>query len=250
VHSTGADPNAIAVTRVRYNSITGELTDVDIAFNDEFFDFTIVPPNPTIGDTLNKKDVENVAVHEIGHYSGLGDIHNPGYPQYVPFMGAGNDSVTMYGFIMNGETSKRSLDSPDTAGIGYIYRTIPQSKVDLILVFDGAGNFASPSAYNGFVPAKNSAADLLQRMRIGDRVGVLKLPSTVVSPLVTIQDSISRANLISAVNSMTVGGTSGIGSGLQTGVSLLTSSPIRRKHGTRPEQHTCRHNRRRVLLDV
>ncbi len=134
-------------------------------------------------------------MHEVGHFSGLGDIYNPGFPQYLPFMGTDNDTVTMYGFIRNGEVVKRDLDVPDTSGIGYIYRNIPRTRMDVVLIFDGAGNFASPSAYNGFVPAKNNAAALIQKMRTGDRVGVIRLPNTIISPLTTIQDSASRSGV-------------------------------------------------------
>ncbi len=45
-----------------------------------------------------KLDVQNVATHEIGHFSGLSDIYNSdddGY--YLPEMGASNEEQTMYG---------------------------------------------------------------------------------------------------------------------------------------------------------
>ncbi|MDL1893407.1 hypothetical protein FBQ87_11045, partial [Sphingobacteriales bacterium CHB3] len=205
IYITQADPATIAVTRVRYNSITGEFTDVDIAFNAEHFPFVIVPPNPSPADTAGKKDVQNVATHEIGHYSGLGDIYDPGYPQYVPFMGEGNDFVTMFGFIKNGEVSKRELHPPDTAGIGYIFRNLPQSNIDVVLVFDGAGSFTSTHA--AFNPAKNSAVELVEKMRVGDRIGVIRLPNTVVSDLISIQDNASRALAISRIENMLAGGT-------------------------------------------
>ena len=222
--ATGADPATIAVTRVRYNTITGEFTDVDIAFNAENFVFNIAPPNPIPADTSGKKDVQNVATHEVGHYSGLGDIYDPGYPQYVPFMGQGNDFVTMFGFIRNGEVSKRSLHDPDTAGIGYIFRNIPQSSVDVVLVFDGAGSFTTTQ--HAFDPAKNSATELVQKLRVGDRIGVVRLPNTVVLNLTTIQNQASRTTAMNAINGMTSGGTSFLGQGVQTGLGLMTASPL------------------------
>ena len=111
---TGADQNVIAVTRVRYNALNGEMTDVDIAFNaksaanPDGFDFgvsTADDPDGTI------RDLENVAVHEIGHYSGLGDIYNPGYPPYVPPWVRGTSDWTMYGIIRGSEIQKRTLEA-------------------------------------------------------------------------------------------------------------------------------------------
>ncbi|MBK7258184.1 MAG: hypothetical protein IPI01_10350 [Ignavibacteriae bacterium] len=49
------------------------------------------------------RDLSNVAVHEIGHYGGLGDIYDPGYPPYVPAMGSGSGDWTMYGIIRGSE---------------------------------------------------------------------------------------------------------------------------------------------------
>jgi len=112
---TGADENTIAITRVRYNAITGEMTDVDIAYNDQDFDWS--NPTPESGDM----DPQNVATHEAGHVSGLGDIFNPGNPGYVSQMGDGNELQTMYGLIAEEEIDKRTLNSGDIAGIEYIY---------------------------------------------------------------------------------------------------------------------------------
>ena len=80
---------AAAVTRVRYNAITGEFFDVDIAFNGQPVSLvTNLPftwavntdPNNVIETSL---DVRNVATHEIGHYSALKDLYNPGDAGYI-----------------------------------------------------------------------------------------------------------------------------------------------------------------------
>ena len=88
---TGSDSNAVAVTRVRYNSINGEITDADIAFDAEHFDWTEV----TAGPEAITMDVQNVTAHEAGHFGGLGDIYDPGDPGYIPAMGDSNANVTM-----------------------------------------------------------------------------------------------------------------------------------------------------------
>jgi parallel beta-helix repeat protein len=80
---TGIDPSAIAVTRVRYNALNGQITDADIAFDAQHFFWDATGGNP------ESMDVENVTAHEAGHFSGLGDIYNPGDPGYAPSMGAG-----------------------------------------------------------------------------------------------------------------------------------------------------------------
>ncbi len=110
-------PQAAAVTRVRYNSITGEFFDVDIAFNavpisskGTRFSWKISSTTDELPlDDDYDLDVENVATHEIGHFSGLADLYEPGDPGYIAeIMGVGNADQTMYGRVGN-ETTKRSL---------------------------------------------------------------------------------------------------------------------------------------------
>lgn len=58
----------------------------------------------------NMMDFQNIAVHELGHGFGLGDIYDASCSQ-----------VTMYGYSEVGETDKRSLDSADIEGINALY---------------------------------------------------------------------------------------------------------------------------------
>ena len=181
--STEAPTNVLAVTRVRYNSLNGEITDADIAINGQpvslngFGQFYW----STTGD-IDKVDVQNTATHEIGHYSGLADLYNPGDFLYTLDMKNNNQGATMYGRIDVGELSKRDLHpisytnqadvtNYDIGGINYIYNNLDSVYYDIVLVFDGSANFISPVVLNGFVPSKNAAAQLTSNLRMGDKIG-------------------------------------------------------------------------------
>ena len=183
--------NVLASTRVRYNVLTGENIDIDIAFNDvprfssqntNFF------WSATGSGTDGKLDVQNVAAHEIGHFTGLKDLYNPGDPAYALGigMGAHNEDQTLYGRININELKKRTLyddgNSPrvegDIAGIEAIYNAVDNSLADIVLVFDGSANFVSENVYNGFTPSKNSALELVNKLRDGDRIAIVNSNTT------------------------------------------------------------------------
>jgi parallel beta-helix repeat protein len=184
--STGAPTNVVAVTRVRYNALNGEMVDIDIAFNGD-------PISLTTGEhriwavadpDSNEIDVQNVATHEIGHYSGLADLYNPGDDNYSTGMGNNNHPATMYGRIDQGEIYKQDLypgtyseqldvTQYDIGGINYIYKNLGDVYYDIVLVFDGSTNFTSPEVLNGFEPSKRAAVELLYRLRNGDKIGLV-----------------------------------------------------------------------------
>ncbi len=95
---TATYPNALAVTAVWYNSLTGIIVEVDMAMNADL-------PWATDGRG-NAYDVRNIVTHEAGHWVMLGDLYNKP---------AGEQ--TMFGYGAKGETKKRSLQSGDVAGI-------------------------------------------------------------------------------------------------------------------------------------
>ena len=108
-------PNAIAVTMVWYNTQTGLIIDVDMAFNsnstfawhqNDFGEEWTEDRDPVAYDV----DVQNIATHEAGHWLMLGDMYNKP---------AGEQ--TMFGISAEFDLQKRTLESGDMAGIEEIY---------------------------------------------------------------------------------------------------------------------------------
>ncbi len=96
------EPDAIALTSLTFDTVTGEVFDADIEFNAEFFDFGVNGEN-----TL--ADIQNTATHEIGHALGLGHSDDP--------------SATMYNSAIPGDTIKRDLNEDDISGLCALYPT-------------------------------------------------------------------------------------------------------------------------------
>jgi hypothetical protein len=138
-------------------------------------------------------------------------------------MGLGNEDVTMFGLIAPGETSKRSLEEPDSIAIASLYGLVPPSRVDLVMVFDPSDSYSITQG--AFEASRNSALELIPKMRSGDRLGVVVMPNTVVLPLTAMGDSTGREQANAAINSILAGGPSAIGSGLQTAESQLDLAP-------------------------
>src|SRR3989344_7175040 len=93
------DSGVIGVTSVWYTRVGKRLVEFDMLLNTDF----------TWGDAdLNSSvmDLQNIAVHELGHSVGLGDIYSTSCL-----------SVTMYGYSTEEETSKRTLETADIAGL-------------------------------------------------------------------------------------------------------------------------------------
>ena len=101
----GDYPNdgVIAVTSVWYTRVGKQIVEFDMRFNTRF-DWGDASVNSSV------MDLENIAVHELGHGVGLADIYSTacGY-------------VTMYGYSTEGETSKRTLEQPDITGLQRMY---------------------------------------------------------------------------------------------------------------------------------
>ncbi|MDP2926325.1 MAG: matrixin family metalloprotease [Nanoarchaeota archaeon] len=93
----------IAVTRYWYYPSTMQLVEFDILFNTRY-KWGNAALNPSL------MDLQNIATHELGHGVGLDDIYTSSCNQ-----------VTMYGYSTNGETIKRTLETPDVTGLQTIY---------------------------------------------------------------------------------------------------------------------------------
>jgi hypothetical protein len=96
--------NAIAVTYVRYHSLTGVVVDVDMVFNSRlpWANFVASQDCETFPDAY---DVQNIATHEFGHWIGLEDLYTTTVRD-----------LTMYGYGAGGELKKRSLGVGDALG--------------------------------------------------------------------------------------------------------------------------------------
>ena len=93
----------IAVTSVWYTPIGKQIVEFDIRFNTRF-SWGDASVNPAL------MDLQNIAVHELGHGVGLADIYSTTCSE-----------VTMYGYSTEGETKKRSLEIPDITGLQKMY---------------------------------------------------------------------------------------------------------------------------------
>ena len=84
----------------------------------------------------------------------------------------------MYGFIKDKENAKRTLKPADAAGIAWMYTKVPESHMDLALIFDGSSTFTS--TYNAFDASKNSAEELITKLQYKDRVTIYQFGSLPV----------------------------------------------------------------------
>ena len=91
-----------AWTHYFYWAETGEIWEVDTFFNDHF--------DWCIGANEGEYDVQSIATHEVGHWLSLNHLFSPS-----------NDEMTMYYDPDDNDTSWRSLEWGDEAGVVYIY---------------------------------------------------------------------------------------------------------------------------------
>ena len=80
-----------------------EIIEFDVLFDTDY-DWGDASQNPSL------MDLENIAVHEIGHGLGLKDIYENTCSE-----------VTMYGYSDYGEIKKRSIEQPDIIGLQELY---------------------------------------------------------------------------------------------------------------------------------
>jgi len=99
----------IAVTYVWFNRFTKEVVEFDMVFNSSLSWDNLSGS----GDCVESSafDVENIAVHEIGHIYGIAHTSPNG----------ANNAQSLYPYAREGEIYKRSLASGDLAGIAAKY---------------------------------------------------------------------------------------------------------------------------------
>lgn len=96
---TGATAT-LALTTVTYNVETGEIFDADVEINS-------VGSPLTLGDENVQADLDSIVTHEAGHFLGLSH--------------SCESNATMYAYYQLGDTSLRSLEADDIAGICDVY---------------------------------------------------------------------------------------------------------------------------------
>jgi hypothetical protein len=102
--------DAFGLTLVWHNPDTGEIYDADMQINETIGPLAICQHVCPIGAV----DLQNVMTHEAGHFFGLGHTQVPG--------------ATMSARATVGETSKRSLEDDDRAGLCAIYGDFSQAE--------------------------------------------------------------------------------------------------------------------------
>ncbi len=96
--------SSIAVTYVWYYTATGLVAEVDTVFNKRY-PWRVFPEGDGCSTLYDAYDLENIAVHEFGHWIGLDDLYNDA-----------DADLTMYGFGAGGELKKRTLATGDQIG--------------------------------------------------------------------------------------------------------------------------------------
>jgi len=96
--------NVIAVTSIWYSrGRHGQIYDFDVLFN-TFYNWGDATIDPTL------MDLENIAVHELGHAVGMSDIYDWDC-----------SAVTMFGYSWEGDVEKRTLEQSDITGLQSLY---------------------------------------------------------------------------------------------------------------------------------
>lgn len=106
-----ATEGVIAVTTVWYRPITKQIVEFDILFDTDYRWGDALSTSTTDPfDPAAVMDLQNIAIHELGHALGLADVYQDAC-----------SLVTMYGYSDYEETQKRSLEAADIKGLQTLY---------------------------------------------------------------------------------------------------------------------------------
>jgi len=159
--------NALAVTLSSFDSSTGAISDADIYFNAQDFNWAIVESSQDSAFI----DVQNIATHEIGHLIGLDHSSNDLFETDPDLADA-----TMFYASGSGESSRREPHADDIKGIRALYpaEDPPAVKIDSVEETQVIGNIhlysvkgENFSDETEFILTKgdNSIADAVSRYR-------------------------------------------------------------------------------------
>jgi hypothetical protein len=124
-------PEALAITSVFVNKVSGQILDGDIEVNSKNFVWTDLDLDPK---GTGKQDLQNALTHEMGHLIGLDHTcFPPGTPGTPPLDDMGNpvpscdtaptavQETTMFASAIPGDTAKRTLAPDDIRAVCDIY---------------------------------------------------------------------------------------------------------------------------------
>jgi hypothetical protein len=104
----GISGSAIAITYVWYYPSTGQLVEVDTAFNKNL-KWSYTPYTTDCGGVAGSYDLQNIGTHEFGHWVGLDDLYSDV-----------DKDLTMYGYGDTAELKKDSLGLGDITGVNVV----------------------------------------------------------------------------------------------------------------------------------
>jgi len=99
--------SALAVTYIRYNTVTKVAVDVDTIVNKSFLWYWSPTPDCAYSGVY---DAEDILTHELGHWIGMDDSYDSSY-----------QNNTMFGYGSIQEVKKNTLTTGDNAGAYQIY---------------------------------------------------------------------------------------------------------------------------------
>lgn len=123
-----APSNALAVTLLSFNTSDGTLSNADIHFNAQNFDWDVIDAN-SVEDYSDYVDVQNIATHEIGHFIGIDHSSESLVESETSLLEA-----SMYFASGKGEVARRiPQDDDEMAVLGlYSENSLPEVRIERV----------------------------------------------------------------------------------------------------------------------